>query len=400
MQIIFPGNKIRKYVFVGLLAVMLLLNALAWSSTAFSDWYISYVFPIWVNTYGRVTGLFPFSVGEWMLVAGVLLVLFAVVLAVILLIVGTVSFFRRRKVWRPYREFCAGFYRVFAWILLVVSLVMTLNCFILYHASTFSRNYFPKQAGRTSEDYTTEDLLGLYNLIVTECNRLSGVVQRDEAGRPIYRGDMQQQARSSMKSLGADYPQLDGWYPKPKLLFFSDFMCQQYMEGYYFPFSMEANINQVMEPINQPSAMCHELAHLRGYLFEDEANFISYLACTQSEDQTFVYSGYLSVLHYVYRDLSKVLKQNPDFLNQCDEALQPVPMKEIVWEDTTFVSEEEWERINGKALIDTEVVDQASDVFIDMNLKVNGVSEGQISYSRVVLLLLQYYENQQDGYRQ
>ena len=66
-------------------------------------------------------------------------------------------------------------------------------------------------------------------------------------------------------------------------------------------------------------------------------------------------------------------------------------MKEIVWQDAVFVSEEEWDRINGKALIDTETVDKASDVFIDTNLKVNGVADGSISYSRVVLLLLQYY---------
>lgn len=390
---IFPGNKTRKYAYVSLLAVMLLLNILAWSSTAFSDWYIRYIFPIWVNTYGRVTGLFPCSVGEWMIVAGVVLLLCAMILLAIRLIMAAVSIVRRQKVCRTFCGFVAAFYRVFAWILLAVSLVMTLNCFILYHASTFSQNYFPKQADKTSEDYTTEDLMRLYNLIVTECNRLSEAVCRDEQGRPIYTGDMQEQARVDMKRLGEEYPQLDGWYPRPKLMFFSDFMCQQYMAGYYFPFSMEANINQVMETMNQPSAMCHELAHLRGYIFEDEANFISYLACIQSEDQTFQYAGYLSVLHYVYGDLSKALKRNPDFLEQCGEELLPVPLKEVVWEDTTFVSEEEWDRINGKALIDTEIVDQASDVFIDVNLKINGVADGHISYSRVVLLLLQYYES-------
>ena len=43
------------------------------------------------------------------------------------------------------------------------------------------------------------------------------------------------------------------------------------------------------------------------------------------------------------------------------------------------------------ALIDTEIVDEISDVFIDTNLKVNGVTDGAVSYSRVVRLLLQYY---------
>ena len=56
-----------------------------------------------------------------------------------------------------------------------------------------------------------------------------------------------------------------------------------------------------------------------------------------------------------------------------------------------FVVQEEWDRIDGKALIDTEVVDKAADVFIDTNLKIHGISDGAVSYSRVVKLLLQYY---------
>lgn len=388
MRNIFPGNESKTYVFICLLAAVLQLNGLVWSSTAFCDWYIRYIFPIWVNTYGRLMGFFPFSVGEWMIVAGVMLVIAALVILLLCILLGCFgrrggNTFRKR-----FLSFAKKFFSVFAWILLIVSIVMTLNCFILYHASTFSEKYFPEQMG---EDYDTEDLLRLYNLVVTECNRLSETVERDQEGKAVYSRDMEQQARISMQQLGKQYPQLDGWYPRPKRLFFSDFMCQQYMEGYYFPFSMEANINQVMEEMNQPSAMCHELAHIRGYIFEDEANFISYLACIQSDDEYFVYSGYLSVLYYVYRDVVKDLKQNPTFLTQCSEELLPVPVKQQVWEDTVFVSEEEWDRINGKAVIDTEIVDKASDVFIDTNLKVNGVADGHISYSRVVRLLLQYY---------
>ena len=42
-------------------------------------------------------------------------------------------------------------------------------------------------------------------------------------------------------------------------MFFSDFMCQMYMCGYYFPFSMEANYNDVMSIMKKPATMCHEL---------------------------------------------------------------------------------------------------------------------------------------------
>jgi hypothetical protein len=59
-----------------------------------------------------------------------------------------------------------------------------------------------------------------------------------------------------------------------------------------------------------------------------------------------------------------------------------------------FLTQEEWDRIEDKALLDTEVVDAASDAFTDTTLKLNGISDGMISYSRVVKLLLQYYSTQ------
>lgn len=73
-------------VYLSIVAVLLLLQVVAWSSRSLSDAYIDYIFPIWVNTYGRITGLFPFSVGEWLIVAGILVVLAAVVLGCSLLI--------------------------------------------------------------------------------------------------------------------------------------------------------------------------------------------------------------------------------------------------------------------------------------------------------------------------
>lgn len=372
--------------YIGIAMVMILLNVLAWSSRSFCDAYIAYVFPIWVNTYGRVTGLFPFSVGEWLIVAGVVLLLAAALLAVL-------SVF-----WKAGRWIVRKFYIFFAWILLAVALVMTLNCFFLYHASTFSEKYFGEDTG----DYELEDLITVYNLVVTQCNRLSTMVERDEAGVIQYPGsrnaggkivDMEDKAVETMKALGSRYPQLDGFYPRPKKLLCSDFLCQQYMQGYYFPFSMEANYNDVMYVMNKPSTMCHELAHLRGYIYEDEANFIAYLACIQSDDIYFQYSGYLSVLNYLGNDIYYARQNAPERYRQAAEQVEPAEVLPQVREDDVFVTEGEWERINSKAIFDTETVDEMTDTFIDVTLKVNGVSDGMVSYSRVVRLLLQHYVN-------
>lgn len=391
--------------YVILAVLIVLLNVAAWNSVAFCDWYIEYIFPIWVNVYGRVTGIFPFSVGEWMIVAGLFVVAAAVVLGLAWAAAGIVGVIRKKAVLGQMQRFVKGYYRFFAWTLLLVCFVMTLNCFILYHASTFSERYFGEDDG----EYTVEELITVYNMVAENCNRLAEQMERDETGTVIYTGstgslgeaayreqlqDMADCARKLMQQLGQEYEQLDGWYPRPKAMFFSDFMCQQHMQGYYFPFSMEANYNDVMHILNIPFTMCHELAHLRGYIYEDEANFIGYLACVQSEDAFFEYAGYLSVLNYLYNDLYKTWQTNRAAYETAIEKVQPVAVSEQVWADNIFVSEEEWERINGKALLDTEVVDKASDVLIDANLKANGIEDGMVSYSRVVRLLLQYYSRE------
>lgn len=405
-------KRIAVILYISIAIMTVLLNALAWSSTAFCDAYIAFVFPMWVNTYGRVTGMFAFSVGEWLLVAGVILIVVAVVLLPVVLFRWILT--RRGRDggvnWLAIRKF----YIFFAWILLAVCLVMTLNCSILYHATPFSEKYFGETQGHralSEEDERTklEELFRVRNLVAKQCNVLSEQVERDAEGMPVYlseqisslaelkepegehRVKMVDKAREMMQQLGKTYDQLDGWYPRPKPMFFSDFMCQQHMEGYYFPFSMEANYNDVMNEILKPACMCHELAHLRGYIFEDEANFIAYMACVQSDDSFFRYSGYLSVLNYLNNDLYGAYQKNSTLFAEVAEEIPPVIVDSRVHEDNTFVSDEEWDRINGKALLDTEVVDAAADVYLDVTLKANGVSDGKISYSRVVELLLLYY---------
>lgn len=396
------------------------LNVIAWSSETFCDWYIRYVFPVWVNTYGRLTGLFSFSVGEWLIVAGV----FLVIAAVILMIASALRWIIRRcrarhvdkqdkyssasHVTRPsgtrgrgrFDKFCSGFYTFFAWVLLAVFVLMTLNCTILYHATPFSEKYFATEkatddvnentdTGNTAETekgtYTLQDLTALRNMLVEKCNELSGQMQRTENGEIIYEGNMGKKTISNMQALGETYDVLQGFYPMPKPLYFSDFVSQQYMLGYYFPFSMEANYNKVAYVTNLPVTMCHELAHLKGYIQEDEANFIGFLACISSDDLLFQYSGYLSVLNYVNNDFYEAVGED------YERYMAEVQIERQVYEDAVFVRKEDWDRIEKEAVVDTEVVDAVSTGFVETSLKLNGVDDGMVAYSRVVDLLLQWY---------
>ena len=157
--------KIKWVVYLTIAILVVLINIVAWNSTAFCDWYIAHIFPIWVNTYGRFSGMFPFSLGEILLMLGVLVLAVAVIWAPVLGICMLIPAYRKRKEKRLMKA--AGvFYKSFAWILLGVCLVMTLNCTILYHGSTFNEKYF----GMVDREYSLEELVAVLNFVVERCN--------------------------------------------------------------------------------------------------------------------------------------------------------------------------------------------------------------------------------------
>ena len=60
----------KKKIWMVLMGAASFLNAAAWKNSRFCDFYVEKIFPAWSSLSSRVTALFPFSVGEWMIVAG------------------------------------------------------------------------------------------------------------------------------------------------------------------------------------------------------------------------------------------------------------------------------------------------------------------------------------------
>ncbi len=381
----------KKTYFLGLIGVAI-LNGIAWLSVDFCDWYIDNIFPIWLNTYARLTSVVPISVGEIMLALAVLLTVFGIGFFVFNII-------KKNK----YKYFLKSFGTIYAWIFLVVCYIMTLNCFILYHASDFSEKYMVKEnysdllVADLSEDavtkvsnkgYTKKDLAALRDYIVKKCNTLAMEVKRDDSGAIIYEGDLVAEAVEAMRSLGNEYEQLSGFYVTPKYLTCSEFFSQQNIMGYYFPFSMEANINSVMYITNIAPTVCHELAHTKGFIYEDDANFIGFLACIKSEDPFLQYCGYLSVLNYVNNDFYESIDNNKN------KYKKHVRISDMVADDNIFLTREDWQEVEKKAVIKTSTVKKVSNTLMETTLKINGVEEGMEQYDEVVSLLLDYYNGE------
>ncbi len=386
------GSKhhIRKWIYGIGVAVVILINIVAWLSADFCDWYIAYIFPVWLNTYARLTSLVSFSVGEIMLVLAVVLTVFGIGLLVCNIVCGKC------------KNVLVNYWRTYAWIGLVVCYVMTSNCFIMYHASSFSEKYmYGNEIGSMVVDakasavtavvtekrvvYTKKNIGVLRDYLVEKCNSLALQIERDEKGNAVYRGDLMAESVRAMEYLGEKYEQLSGFYVTPKYLSASEFFSQQYIQGYYFPFSMEANINSMMHICNVAPTVCHELAHTKGFIYEDDANFIGFLACIESEDVFLQYCGYLSVLNYVNNDFYKSIDNNKNVYKK------HVRISDLVAEDNIFLSKEDWEVVEKKAVVKTATVKKVSNTLMETTLKLNGVEEGMQQYDKVVNLLLDYY---------
>ena len=87
-------RKIRIPIWFILIAV--LLNIISRVSPQFAQYYVNYIFPLWVESYGSVTGCFPFSVGEMMLYLGVVLAAVWILWGILEGVVYGVSYVGRR----------------------------------------------------------------------------------------------------------------------------------------------------------------------------------------------------------------------------------------------------------------------------------------------------------------
>lgn len=352
-----------------ILSVAVILNIISWLSTGFSDFYVINIFPYISIAFTFLSGLLPFSLGEMMIVTGILLVVIGIPLFAVLMIFKKSS---RRKIASVYGT-------GLLWIVTFIFTAETLNCFIMYHCTTFSERYFtPAQTHNNSQ------LTQLYAILIEECNTLAKEVQRDKDGCFVLTDNTSVYAKEAMKKASESYPQLSGYYPDAKPIAFSYVMSQMGLLGIYFPFSLEANYNADMCEVNLPNTICHEYAHLKGIIQEDEAGFIAFIAASQSDSADFRYSGYLNALEYVH---------NQVYENNATEAfyLTDTISQEVKNDWFKFLPETYWEDNKEKEIISTETVDTISSTATDTTLKINGVEDGIESYDRMVNLLLDYY---------
>lgn len=368
-------RKYTVYIIIGIIAlVMILINVIARFSPEFSDFYLDRIFPIISLPLMLFSGIFPFSLGECLIAFWIFGGISGIAALIILLI-------RKRKHPKPFKRFSGFFLKLVLWMLVFALTTETLNCFVMYQCTSFSEKYFDKT------DHSEELLLDTLEDVATTVASLSDSFERDADGYIILDGDLYDECIAAMKNISSCYSQLSGYYPRPKKIVSSFFMSQQGTIGLFIPFTMEATYNADIQPIAVPATLCHELAHLKGIIQEDEANFVSMVACFNSDNNAVRYSGYLDALYYLYADAKKL--KGTDYEERLYDILSLVPT--IVWtNDISSFTADYWEKNQHKEIIPTETVQAVSETLTDASLQLNGVSDGIMSYYRVVELLMDY----------
>lgn len=181
--------------------------------------------------------------------------------------------------------------------------------------------------------------------------------------------------QEAMESLGTRFSRLSGHYPFPKPLINSWILSIQQVTGVYSPFTIEANYNRDIPYYDIPFTICHELSHLRGYMQEEEANFIAVLATIGSGDLYFNYSGYVSAWIYAGNALAK---NDREKFSELYMKINPYTRQDMMYNN------EFWDRYDTKV---AEVHEEINDTY----LKYNGQTQGVKSYGHVVDLMLTYF---------
>lgn len=188
------------------------------------------------------------------------------------------------------------------------------------------------------------------------------------------------EAKKAMSSLADTYPALGYGTGSAKEVLLSRYMSYGGIVGIFVPFTMEANVNTDVADYNRPADTCHELAHMRGFMKEEEANYIAYLACISHADPLFQYSGYM--LAFIH-STNALYDYDAGSYGEIMEALSDDVKADMIYENGY------WDELRTDEL--ARKAEAAVTAVNDTYLKVNGQESGVKSYGRMVDLLLGEY---------
>lgn len=327
------------------------------------DWVEQYsrsVYSMLSNVVGFLPSLIEVSISEWL----VILVLLFLILYIVYYV---------RKVIRSKGTCRMVAYRGVMGTVAMCSVIYF--CFTVLGGINYHRHSFLSYTEYHEEKFSVEELEELCKSLADDM----GLVREKLEDTDLLaqaQDDFDYYAQHSvlsMQMLSKKYPVLErSLYSTPKPVVMSKLMSRAGIQGIFVPFTLESNINENMPVFMIPAAMTHELAHQSGFMHEDEANFISYLACKQQDDPMILYSGLFLAFDHSISVLKKV---------DSDNALEIMSSLTKAVQHDMVQREQYWGKYEG-------IILNISIIVNDVYLKANNQTDGVNSYDKMVNLLL------------
>ena len=326
----------------------------------FADAFNRTISPVGRMVFAKLTGWIPFSLAE-------MLLLLSPVILVTVIVIGA-------------KRFCGTARKMWIYVACIFSVVcMVFNLFVWNFAPGYSALSLDKKLGLERKPVSAEELAATADILLEELKVLEGDILFMETGAsrmPYSYSQMNEKLMQAYDKASLKYDFIDDFHSRVKPVMLSEPMTYTHISGVYTFFTGEANINVNFPDYTIPFTAAHELAHQRGIAREDEANFIAFLVCMESDDPYIRYSATLSLYEYV---VSALYSANYDLYKE-NYLKQPQTIIE--------------ERIAYSKFFDKYRENTVADISEATNnayLQSQGAPQGTRSYGMVVDLAVAYY---------
>ncbi len=336
----------KKLILVILLAIIIgcCLYILPYShrSVAF---YSQYVFAPFQYIRNAVFSILPFSLGDILYIAlGI-----ALIYAVVKIIYCFLQIKKRRS----------------ALIDIVLNSLMGLEILFFIFFIGWGGNYYKEPLSEAwkikhTEEPTDSLLVRFDKLLVARMNTYAPLY------RPALFGVMTAEAIAYYNRYAVSNSS-KGLHVKPSL--FGNMMQYMGVQGYYNPFTGEAQVNANLPKFMLPFVIMHEMAHQYGVGAEDDANLLAYVLSMKSNDNGLRYSASFNIWLYTH---SMLRQRDTVAANEIKAMLNPITLGHI---DTLRALRRKYRgdfsKYSGRAY--------------DSYLKLNNQKDGIESYDKVAI---------------
>jgi hypothetical protein len=234
------------------------------------------------------TYIFPFSVAE------MLLWFSPVILGCIIALAVKCAC----RSWRSLSRFVAG---------VLAICVSVYSLFVFTMGTAYYGTGFVGKMGLERKTISEEELYYAASLIAERAAELCDEVMYPEgtySSMPYTFSEMSKKINEAYDAVCEKYDGIDDIETKAKPVILSPLWTYTHISGVYSFFTGEANVNTNYPDFIIASSAAHEMAHQRGIVTEDEANFVAFLVCIESDDPYIRYAGYMDMLNTFMMELS------------------------------------------------------------------------------------------------